>query len=273
MRDTRNLYRAWGRTPPKQGDDAPRLLWNELATSTSGQAKLYLYGPIDSWGGYWGVSAAEFATVLNELDNDVTDLELHINSPGGEVYEGIAIMNLLKNHSAKVTAVVDGIAASAASFIACGMNELVMGENTELMIHDAWGFAIGNAKDMHDYGDYLSNTSDNIASVYAKKAGGTRDSWREYMQAESWFSAEEAVSNGLADRVSDSAEDDDTETDALSNRVRFDTAALFEHPSRAHAPAPAPVPVAVAVDDTPPAGVDLSLRHRLNARKIGAGRA
>src|SRR5882757_1150017 len=272
MRDTRNLYRAWGRTPPKQGADAPRLLWNDVATSTNGQAKLYLYGPIDSWGGYWGVSAAEFATVLNELDSDVTQLELHINSPGGEVFECIAIMNLLKDHAATVTAVVDGLAASAASFIACGMNELVMGENTELMIHDAWGIAIGNAKDMHDYGDFLSRTSDNIAAVYAKKAGGTKADWREYMQAEAWFSAEEAVANGLADRVAAPAEDD-TETDATSNRVRFDTAALFEHPSRALAPDPAPVPTAAVEDDTPTAGTDLSLRHRLNARKIGAGRA
>jgi hypothetical protein len=82
--------------------------------------------------------------------DDTSEIRLHINSPGGEVYEGLAILNQLRNHPARRVAVIDGLAASAASFIATGADEVVMGQNTQLMIHDAWGLCVGAAIDMRD---------------------------------------------------------------------------------------------------------------------------
>jgi ATP-dependent Clp endopeptidase proteolytic subunit ClpP len=259
MRPPELRYRFHGRTPPTPGSKAAILA--ELPTATvdsEGTAVLRLYDPIDSWGGDWGVSAKEFAAVLDGLGDDVAKIRLHINSPGGEVFEGIAIMNLLRDHKASVTAVVDGLAASAASFLAASADETIMGRNAELMIHDAWGLAIGNAADMRDLADRLDHLSNNIAAVYAAKAGGTTEDWRAAMIAETWYSAEEAVAAGLADSLNDKPAD--------QPKDKFDLS-LFQHAGRDDAPAPtAPVPAAPEPD---PGGMGARTRarHRLNQRK------
>ena len=207
------------------------ILTPELA---DGVAKLRLYDPIDDWGGDWGVSAKEFAVALAALPEDVHTIHLHINSPGGMVFEGVAILNQLRQHQAKVVAIVDGLAASAASFIACGADEVQMSPNTQLMIHDAWGLAIGNAATMRDAGDLLDRLSDNIAAVYAAKAGGTTDEWRAAMLAESWYSADEAVAAGLADAVLGSETPPEEAAKALAS-VDLDS---FKYSSRDDAPPP-----------------------------------
>ncbi len=164
-------------------------------------ATLRLYDPVDSWGDMFGVSAKEFTSAIDELPDEVDEIRLHVNSPGGDVFDGIAILNALRAHPARVVAVVDGIAASAASFIACGADELIMARNSELMIHDAWGLCVGNESDMVAMAQMLGRLSNNIASIYADKAGGDIASWRSAMAAESWYSADEAVAAGLADSV------------------------------------------------------------------------
>lgn len=246
MRNTKPGYRFWGRKPPAETPGNHAFVRAEVASEEQTSATLYLYGPIDSWGGFWGVSAAEVADALSSLPAGTTDLTLRINSPGGEVFEAVAIMNLLRDHSARVTARVDGLAASAASFLAVSADELIMGGNTELMIHDAWGIAIGNAADMEAYAQLLNSTSDNIASVYDAKAGGGTEHWRDYMLKESWFSAEEAVSLGLADSVNTGTDSEPAEDAAPAARMKFDLAALFDHAGRTNAPAPAPLPTATA---------------------------
>jgi ATP-dependent Clp endopeptidase proteolytic subunit ClpP len=263
MRDP--MYRFWGRTRPDAKRRVPILAevpppsTEDDATVT---ATLRLYGPIDSWGGMWGVSALEVLDALDQM-GDVSDIRLHINSPGGEVYEGIAILSALRQHPARVTAVVDGIAASAASFIATGADEVVMSPNSELMIHDAWGITIGPAADHRKSVDDLDRISNNIASIYATKAGGDTAIWRDAMLAETWYGADEAVAAGLADRVmgADSSEGDD----APEARLRFDTQALFKHQGRAAAPPP-PLP-SVATPAAATLSPDFALRHRHNARK------
>lgn len=192
-------------------------------------ATLRLYDPIDSWGGDWGVSAKEFAAALAVLPAEVNEIRLHINSPGGEVFEAVAILNQLRQHSARVVAIVDGIAASAASFLAVGVDELVMGRNTQLMIHDAWGLCVGNAGDMRGIAELLDRLSDNIADVYAAKAGGTVDAWRAAMLAESWYSADEAVAAGLADSVDGG--------DEVQPKDAFDLS-VFRYQDRSDAPDP-----------------------------------
>lgn len=194
-------------------------------------AVIRLYDPVDSYGEYWGVSAKEFAEALDALPSNITEIRLHINSPGGDVFDGVAIVNALRAHPAKIVAVVDGIAASAASFIACAADETVMAPNSELMIHDAWGLCVGNAADMHQMAEMLDHISDNIASMYAAKAGGTPESWREAMAKESWYSADEAVAAGLADRVETAKADEQA-------KARHDLS-IFTYAGRNAAPAPA----------------------------------
>lgn len=239
-------YRMWGSRDPRGRVKPPIVaLVPEPSVDDDGAAVLRLYDPIDSWGDFWGVSAREFLEALDSVGN-VDRIRLHLNSPGGEVYEAIAILNALRRHPAEVTAVVDGIAASAASFIAAGVDRLVMAPNTELMIHDAWGIGIGPAADMRELADRLDQVSDNIAGIYAAKAGTPAAEWRERMLAETWIGPDAAVELGLADGVEGVVPDDEGAVAA-----RFDLG-IF----RARTPEPAPVveaPAAAVVVD-PDAG-------------------
>ena len=171
--------------------------WYKIRMSAPRTADIDILSDI---GGWWdGVDAATMVRDIRDLDAD--EIRLNINSGGGSVFDAVAILNALRQHPAKVTANVLGLAASAASFIACGVDETTMSANSTMMIHDGSGIAVGNAQDMHEMADLLDKLSDNIASIYAAKAGGTPDSWRETMRAETWYTADEAVEAGLADRV------------------------------------------------------------------------
>ena len=252
-----------------KGDRQP--IKAEIPTNTGDEtvAVFRLYDPIDSWGEFWGVSAKEFASALDELPDTVEEIRLHINSPGGEVYEGIAVLNTLRAHKARVVAIVDGIAASAASFIAAGADEVIMAKNSELMIHDAWGLCVGNAEDMRKLAEDLDRLSANIASIYADKAGGTVEQWRAAMTEETWYSAEEAVEAGLADRV-----ENRKATSEAKNK--FDLS-IFNYAGREEAPAPTlpkqttpPEEAAVTarVDTPPVATADEEAELELLARSL-----
>ncbi|AEV51858.1 head maturation protease, ClpP-related [Prescottella equi] len=192
-------------------------------TRTSGTvATLRLYDPIDSWGEFWGISAKEFTAALDELPDTITEIELLINSPGGEVWEALAILNSLRRHKARVVAIVEGIAASSASFIAAGVDELRIVENAQFFIHKAWGMCVGNEHDMTRMAADLAHEDRNIASIYASKAGRDVDSWLADMSEETWFSADEAVTAGLANSVIPARED----TGAQNAMNRFDLSAL-----------------------------------------------
>jgi ATP-dependent protease ClpP protease subunit len=160
---------------------------------TAGTPTMYLYDEISPW----GVMAVDVVKEMAALDG--ADFSLRINSPGGDVFEGLAILNTLRSYPGKITAYVDGLAASAASFIAMGADEVVMMPNSQLMIHDAWGMCVGNADDMQQMSGELARISNNIADVY--KRGGSETDFRALMLAESWFSPQEALDVGLADRV------------------------------------------------------------------------
>lgn len=259
-------FRFHGSRSPKSRTRTPILGATPSGVVKDGVAKLRLYEPIDSWGGYWGVSALEFLDVLDELPDDVETLELHINSPGGEVWEALAILNSLRQHDAKLVAVVDGIAASCASFIACAADETIMSPNTQLMIHDAWGLCVGNAGDMRGTADLLDQVSDNIASIYADKSGDSTESWRAIMLDEGWYNAQEAVDAGLADKVAGQETEDDTDpADA------FDLKGLgLKYAGRAEAPAPAASGEKSADDADAPAPDAAALeerRRRFEARQ------
>lgn len=203
---------------------------NKIRNLGGRSAEVLIYDEI----GWFGTEARTFAEEIADLDVD--DLTVRVNSPGGDVWDGLAIMNSLRRHKAKVTVVVEGIAASAASFIAVGgADEVVMAPHSEMMIHDAMGLCIGNAADMERMKSDLDRESDNIAAVYARRAGTPAEEWREAMREESWFTAEEAVLVGLADRVD---EDETEETPAPTARSRSRVMASFKYGSRREAPRP-----------------------------------
>ncbi|GHE85027.1 head maturation protease, ClpP-related [Streptomyces fumanus] len=160
------------------------------------EAELLLY---DEIGGWWGCTADQLIADLRGIT--APRMRVRVNSPGGSVFEGVAIANALRSHPASVTVQVDGIAASIASVIAMAGDRIEMAPNTMLMIHDASGVCLGNAADMEEMAELLDLISDNIADAYAARAGGTREQWRERMRAETWYLPEDAVENGLADEA------------------------------------------------------------------------
>lgn len=159
-------------------------------------AQVYIY---DEIGGSFGVSADEFVRELNGIT--AKKIDVRINSPGGSLFDAIAIYNALVAHPAYVTSYVDSLAASAASIVALAGDEVVTMVGAQWMIHDALGIEYGNAADMKAMATFLDRQSDNIASIYAEKAGGTIEDWRARMLAETWMMAPEAVELGLSDRV------------------------------------------------------------------------
>lgn len=204
----------------------------KATVTDAGVATIRLYDPIDSWGGPFGVSAKEFVAVLDALPEDTEQITLLINCPGGEVWEGMAIYNSLRSHKARVVTVVEGLAASAASFIAMAGDEVVMRPASELMIHDAWIVGIGNADGLREIADRVDAETMLIAEIYAEKAGTPVDMWREAMRAETWFTPTEAVDAGLADRVESGV------PAAAASANRFNLA-TFNYAGRREAPAPA----------------------------------
>lgn len=161
--------------------------------------QVYVYDMI----GEWGVTAQDFVNELNAIGTPAIDL--HINSEGGQVFDGIAIYNAIRNHPAKVTAYVDSLAASAASFIVQGADERVMEPNARMMIHDAQGVVMGDASAARALADLLDDTSENIASIYAERSGVEAADWRAAMQkdggAGTWYGAQDAKDAGLIDRI------------------------------------------------------------------------
>lgn len=175
----------------------PAQSWYRITNAASqDEAEVMLY---DEVGGWYGATADQFIADLRGVT--APNLRVRINSPGGSVFEGIAIANALRSHPANVTIQVDGIAASIASVIAMAGDRIEMAPNTMLMIHDASGVCLGNAADMEEMAELLDLISDNIADAYAARAGGTREQWRERMKAETWYLPEDAVENGLADEA------------------------------------------------------------------------
>jgi ATP-dependent protease ClpP protease subunit len=192
--------RAWARAgvpaaPPQAAS------WWRVSNADGDRAKLYIYDFIDMW----GVNASDFATALDGITAPAIDL--HVNSPGGDVWDGVAIYQALKTHPANVTVHVDGIAASAASFISMAGDDIAIAKPARMMIHDASTGIYGNEADLLLVANQLGEVSGDIAGIYADRAGGSPDMWREAMKANAgfgtWYSSAQAVEAGLADRVDD----------------------------------------------------------------------
>lgn len=171
-----------------------------IVNADSGPAVIYLYGTIgDEWWDEDSTSAATFARELEALGN--RDVELRVNSEGGYVFEGYAMYSALKRYPGRVTAIVDGLAASAASFLIMAADEIVMGQPAMLMIHRSWGLCIGDVADMTDTAQRLAQLDTQIAEIYASRGNEDAEYFAAAMEATKWLTASEAVELGLADRV------------------------------------------------------------------------
>lgn len=168
------------------------------AKADAGVAEISIYDEI----GAWGITAKDFQREFRAL-GPVKDIRVSINSPGGEVFDGLAIHNMLKRAKARVTVTVDGIAASIASVIAMAADELIMPANSMLMIHNPSGVVVGTSKDMRELADALDKIRGSLVSAYADKSGLEPDAIVEMLDAETWLSADEAVALGFADTIED----------------------------------------------------------------------
>ena len=215
--------------------------WYRITNQTADEAEVMLY---DEVGGWLGATADDFIDDLRGIT--ATNILLRVNSPGGAVYEGIAIANALRSHPANVTVQVDGIAASIASVIAMAGDRVRMMPNAMLMLHDASGLTFGNAADHREMAELLDKISGNIADAYAARAGGSRDEWRQVMVKETWYTAEEAVEAGLADEVVPTPK----RGDEPEMRREFDLTAYGYTGPRREEPKPAPPPAAPELSAT-----------------------
>jgi ATP-dependent protease ClpP protease subunit len=176
----------------------------DVRATTDDAASISIYDSIgDNWEGT-GVTAKKVSAVLRSIGT--RDVNVNVNSPGGDFFEGVAIYNLLREHKAKVTVRVMGLAASAASVIAMAGDEILMGAGAFLMIHNAWTIAIGNRHDLANASAVLEPFDAAMAKVYSQRAGITQAEAATLMDKESWIGADQAVEEGFATALIDSAE-------------------------------------------------------------------
>jgi ATP-dependent protease ClpP protease subunit len=171
-----------------------------VSAAAAGRTDVRVYGYIGSvWADEGGVTAAGFAKELDHIGDG--GINLHLNSGGGSVFDAVAMHAALLNHPSDVVSYVDGVAASAASFLAMAGDEVVIEKPAKMMIHDAQGLTYGGPAEHAEMLDLLNELSDTIAEMYADRAGGKVADWRAAMQRTTWYSSAEAVKAGLADRV------------------------------------------------------------------------
>lgn len=176
-------------------------LWYQILAQENKTAKILIYERIGE--NFWGegVSAKQFVKDLQALDVD--NIDLHINSPGGNVFDGNAIYNALMAHKAVIDVKIDGIAASIASVVAMSGDTVEMPENAMLMLHDPSGGVIGTAEDMLKMAEALDKIKTGLVSAYRGKSGRENDEISEMMTEETWLTAREALDYGFADKITE----------------------------------------------------------------------
>jgi ATP-dependent Clp endopeptidase proteolytic subunit ClpP len=184
------LAKAWGKPIDKPD-------WYSIQ-SAGDQAEILIYDVI----GWPWVEAEYFVRDLADLD--VSNLIVRINSPGGDVFDGIAIYHALRQHKAKVTTRIEGIAASIASIIALAGDEVHAYNATRFMIHEPWSCICGDQYEMRDVAEILGKISADLIEIYSGRSKVGKSELRSMLRDETWFTADEAKENGFVDQVVDS---------------------------------------------------------------------
>ena len=211
-------------------------LWCEIRALGPTVAEIWIYEQIgvDFWTGE-GITAKAFVEELSALN--VSQIDLHINSPGGNVFDGQAIFNALASHPANVTTYIDALAASIASVIALAGNEVIMAENALFMIHEPSGCACGTASDLRSLADVLDKITGTFTNTYVDHSNLSVDEVTAAIKAETWYTATEALDAGFVDQIGD----------ALQVAANFDLKAL----GYKHVPEPLIAAAPVAAVDQP----------------------
>lgn len=149
--------------------------------------------------GFWGVQAKDFVTDLGKVQSKTLNVE--INSPGGDVFAGLAIYNALKSSGKEIVVKIMGVAASAASLIAMAGDKIVMPKNTFMMIHNPWSFAMGNADELRETADTLDKIGASLKATYAAKTGMSEEELEPLLAKDTWMTADEALEMGFATEV------------------------------------------------------------------------
>lgn len=191
------------------------------------EAVIYLYDIVDNW---YGVNSEDFAREIDALDVDV--INLHINSPGGDVFDARAMYSALKRHPARVVSHIDGLCASAVTYVAMAADEVRMTDGAFLMIHKGWTTLMGNSDEIRTTADLLDQVDASIANDYHKKTGIEVSQLTEWMGDEKWMNAETAKELGFIDSVFDG--------DGIENH--FDLSVYDKLPEQLKAKAPDPDP-------------------------------
>lgn len=170
--------------------------WFSFKNEAGQTPELFIYDDIDDW---WGVSAQSVVDQIRDLD--ASEINVRVNCRGGMVFEGIAIYNALRLHKANVHISIEGLAASIASVIAMAGDKVTIAENAMIMIHNPYGWASGDAEAMRKTADVMDKIADSIAVSYIGRTGKTIEEMKALMEAETWFTAQEALDMGLVDQI------------------------------------------------------------------------
>lgn len=199
------------------------------AENDTKSTEIYIFDYIGSW----EISARSFIEQLKNVDTE--HIALHINSPGGSVFDGVAIQNSLKHHKASVTVYIDGIAASIASIIALAGDEIKIADNAYVMIHNPASIVWGEAKDMLKEAEVLNKLADGLAGDYARRMGISLEAARALMDEETWYLGQEAVAAGFADATFEGSQATASfNLDRVSAKAPKDAVARFAKPAGPH---------------------------------------
>jgi ATP-dependent protease ClpP protease subunit len=190
----------------------------QIRAKSPTKAEIIIYGTIGA--SFWeeGITAKKFSEELKAIDSSVKEIDVRISSPGGDVFDGIAIYNRLKQHPAKINVYIDSLAASIASVIALAGDNIQMGEGALYMIHLPWTFSYGNRKDLDTVIDRLMDVEEQLISIYAKKTKLSRAEIREMLEKETWMDADQAKEMKFID---DKVESDVAIAASLMNKSWF----------------------------------------------------
>ena len=172
--------------------------WFSFKNEAGQTPELFIYDDIDDW---WGVSAQSVVDQIRDMD--AAEINVRINCRGGMVFEGIAIYNALRLHKANVHISIEGLAASIASVIAMAGDTVTIAENAMMMIHNPYGWATGDAEAMRKTAEVMDKIADSIALSYTARTGKTIEEMKALMEAETWFTAQEALDMGLVDQIAE----------------------------------------------------------------------